>query len=122
LKEATLRAVPRSTQAQPQFPVGEPTDGGPAPDESPEYPLVLCLWHDAFFDFQEADPEDCREDYVVRTVGYLVKEGPRFLSIAQELLPDEDGFRAVTHIPRSIVESITMLYAGPSPVPGPDAG
>ena len=117
-----MRAVPRPTQGHHEFPIGEREDRGPASEGAPEYPLVLCLWHDAFFDFQESDPEDCRDDYVVRTVGYLVKEGPRFLSIAQELLPDEDGFRAVTHIPRSIVESITQLYAGPSPVPGPSAG
>jgi hypothetical protein len=112
-----LRAVPHPTQAQPPFPAGEQQSAGQDSDEAPEYPLVLCLWHDAFFDFQESDPEDCRDDYIVRTVGYLVNEGPRFLSIAQEVLPDEDGFRAVTHIPRSIVESITLLYAGPSPVP-----
>ncbi|MEP7060421.1 MAG: hypothetical protein ABI828_06785, partial [Actinomycetota bacterium] len=102
-----MRAVPRPTHVLPSFPAGESAEHGPASDDVQEFPLVLCLWHDAFFDFQESDPEDCREDYVVRTVGYLVHEGPRFLSIAQELLPDEDGFRAVTHIPRSIVESIT---------------
>lgn len=117
-----MRAVPHPTQAQAPFPAVEPRDLGPASDEEPQFPLVLCLWHDAFFDFQARDLEDCREDYVVRTVGYLVSEGPRFLSLAQEILPDEDGFRALTHIPRSIVESITLLYAGPSPVPDPAAG
>ena len=117
-----MRAVPRPTQAQPPFPTGEPKGLGPDADQAPDYPLVLCLWHDAFFDFQSSDPEDCREDYMVRTVGYLVNEGPRFLSIAQEVLPDEDGFRAVTHIPRSIVESLTNLYPGSFPVPDPTAG
>lgn len=117
-----MRAVPHPTPVQARFPAGGPRDLQPTSDEEPEYPLVLCLWHDAFFDFQASDLDDCRDDYVVRTVGYLVNEGPRFLSIAQELLPDEDGFRAVTHIPRSIVESITQLYAGPSPVPDPAAG
>src|SRR4029079_15866594 len=78
-----------------------------------EYPLVLVSWHDAWFDFEEADPEDCRPDYLVRTVGFLVNEGPRFLSIAQEILPDGDGFRAVTHIPVSIIEEVTPLVAGP---------
>ena len=41
-----------------------------------------------------------------------VGSGPRFLSIAQEVLPDGDGFRAVTHIPRSIIEEVTTLTAG----------
>ena len=79
----------------------------------PEFPLVLVSWHDAWFDFEESDPQDCRPDYLVRTVGFLVNRGPRFLSIAQEILPDGDGFRAVTHIPLSIVEDVTTLAAGP---------
>jgi hypothetical protein len=82
-------------------------------DTEPDFPLVLVTWHDAWFDFEEADPEDCRPDYLVRTVGFLVNEGPRFLSIAQEVLPDGDGFRAVTHIPVSIVEQVTPLNADP---------
>jgi hypothetical protein len=85
----------------------------PVEDLEPDYPLVLVAWHDAWFDFEESDPEDCRSDYLVRTVGFLVNEGPRFLSIAQEVLPDGDGFRAVTHIPVSIIERVTTLSAGP---------
>ncbi len=65
----------------------------------PECPLVLVTWQDAWFDFDEPDPQDVRADYLVRTVGYLVRRGPRFVSVAQEILPDGDGFRAVTHIP-----------------------
>ena len=78
-----------------------------------EHPTVLVIWRDAFFDFEESDPQDCRTDYLVRTVGFLVNEGPRFLSIAQEILPDGDGFRAVTHIPTSIVERIERLDVRP---------
>jgi hypothetical protein len=84
-----------------------------AEDAEPDFPLVLVTWHDAWFDFEETDPEDCRPDYLVRTVGFLVNEGPRFLSIAQEVLPDGDGFRAVTHIPVSIIEQVTTLGAVP---------
>lgn len=79
----------------------------------PDFPLVLVSWHDAWFDFEEADPQACRADYLVRTIGFLVLRGPRFLSIAQEVLPDGDGFRAVTHIPISIVEEVTTLVAEP---------
>ena len=80
-------------------------------DAEPDFPLVLVTWHDAWFDFEETDPQDCRPDYLVRTVGFLVNEGPRFLSIAQEVLPDGDGFRAVTHIPVSIIEAVVALAA-----------
>ena len=39
----------------------------------------------------------------------LTSHNPRFVSLAQEILPDGDGFRAVTHIPMSIVERIERL-------------
>jgi hypothetical protein len=87
-------------------PVFEPGDGL-------GYPLAMVEWHDAWFDFDQETPEDCRSDYLVRTVGFLVADGPRFVSVAQEILPDGEGFRAVTHIPLPIVERIVRLHARP---------
>jgi hypothetical protein len=52
------------------------------------YPLVVAEWHDAWFDFEQSALEDLRQAYLVRTVGFLVSEGPRFVSLAQEILPD----------------------------------
>jgi hypothetical protein len=75
--------------------------------ESP--PLVLVEWHDAWFDFDLPDVGERRADYLVRTVGFLVAEDPRFLSLAQEVLPEGEGFRAVTHIPVAIVERVQRL-------------
>ena len=80
------------------------------PTDPLEFPLVLVTWRDAWFDFEEPDPEDVRADYLVNTVGYLVRRDPRFVSVAQELLPDGDGFRAVTHIPIAVVETIATLH------------
>jgi hypothetical protein len=80
-----------------------------------EYPLVVVEWHDAWFDYELACPEDRSPDYVVRTVGFLVVDGPRFLSLAQEILPDGGGFRSVTHIPIAIVERLTELPSGTQP-------
>jgi hypothetical protein len=87
--------------------LAEPAESLP---ERPEFPLVLVTWRDAWFDFDEPDPEDARADYLVNTVGYLVRSGPRFVSVAQEILPDGDGFRAVTHIPVAVVEAIAPLH------------
>ena len=81
-----------------------------------EFPLVLVSWRDAWFDFDQPTSVDSRADYLVRTVGFLVSDGPRFLSIAQEVLPDGDGFRAVTHIPVSIVEAVVALEQAPPDV------
>jgi hypothetical protein len=72
-------------------------------------PLVLVEWQDAWFEGERGSIEDAPEDYLVRTVGFLVRTGGRVLSIAQELLPDGDGFRAVTHIPAGMVERIIAL-------------
>jgi len=72
-------------------------------------PLVLVEWHDAWFDFDLPAADQRRADYLVRTVGFLVAEDPRFLSLAQEVLPEGEGFRAVTHIPVAIVERVQRL-------------
>jgi hypothetical protein len=83
---------------------------GAAPDP-PGFPLVLVTWRDAWFDFDEPDAEEARSDYLVTTVGFLARQGPRFVSVAQEVLPDGDGFRAITHIPVSVIESLETLRA-----------
>ncbi len=93
-----------------QVPDATETEPHENPGDSPEFPLVLVIWRDAWFDFEELDPEDARADYLVSTVGFLVKRGPRFVSVAQEVLPDGDGFRAVTHIPVAVVEKISPLH------------
>ena len=95
--EPMERAVP--------LPAGQPASVA----QTPEHPLVVVEWHDAWFDFDLAGPEDTRPDYLVRTVGFLVADGPRFVSLAQEVLPDGEGFRAVTHIPLAIVEQLVFL-------------
>ena len=86
--------------------LAEPLEDLTAP---PEFPLVLVTWRDAWFDFDEPDPDEARADYLVTTVGFLVRQGPRFVSVAQEVLPDGDGFRAVTHIPTVVVQKISPL-------------
>jgi hypothetical protein len=70
--------------------------------------LVLVRWRDAWFDF-ERDPSGWRDEYLVQTVGFLVREEPGVVSLAQELLPGRDGYRAITHIPRGVIESITPV-------------
>jgi len=86
-----------------------PAEGTSLLPEAPEHPLVFVEWHDAWFDFDLVGPEDARTDYLVRTVGFLVADGPKFVSLAQEVLPDGEGFRAVTHIPLPIVERLVFL-------------
>lgn len=75
------------------------------------HPLVLVEWLDAWFDDDQEGPEDARDDYPVRTVGFLLRTGS-VVSIAQEILPDGEGFRAVTHIPGGMVTRIRALETG----------
>ncbi|HTG46819.1 MAG TPA: hypothetical protein VK646_04115 [Actinomycetota bacterium] len=75
----------------------------------PEERLVLVIWRDAFFDFEQKPADERRPDYLVHTVGFLVTDGPTFISLAQEILPDGEGYRAVTHIPLAVVERIEVL-------------
>jgi hypothetical protein len=91
---------------------------GPVPGSSsaadalaapPVPPLVMVRWRDAFFDFDKVTADEFRTDYLVHTVGFLVSDGPTFVSLAQEVLPDDEGYRAVTHIPRAVVEVIVAL-------------
>ncbi len=101
------------TSAPPAPELGAETGNGDrAADRPAALQLVLVRWHDAWFDSDQQSPEDWRTDYVVQTVGFLVRKGPKIVSVAQELLPDGDGFRAVTHIPVATIESITTLSPG----------
>ena len=83
----------------------------PEAESAPPYPLVLVVWRDAWFDADQQDTKEWRADYLVHTVGYLVREDKGIVSIASEVLPEGDGFRAVTHIPRAIIKSVTTLVA-----------
>jgi hypothetical protein len=73
-------------------------------------PLVRVTWHDAWFDFDH-EPEDTKELYPVSTVGYVIRETKHVISVAQELLPD-DEFRAVTHIPAAVIVDVQPLTGG----------
>jgi hypothetical protein len=103
----TLTAVPT-----PDVGLAPEADGSGHAD-APEFPLALVVWRDAFFDFDRKPEDETRPDYLVHTVGFVLADGPTFVSLAQEVLPDDDGFRAVTHIPLAIVERIEYLTTSP---------
>lgn len=109
-----VRIAGGGADPRPDLPAGVPTDGHP--------PLVVVTWRDAWFDFDHADATEPRSDYLVTTVGFVIREGPRFVSIAQEVLPDGDGFRAVTHIPVSVIVSVTSVHLGGAAAAGAEEG
>ena len=70
---------------------------------------MLVIWQDAWADSEQHERSEWRSDYLVRTTGFLVRDEPEVISIAQEILPEEDGFRAVTHIPRAMIASLQSV-------------
>lgn len=73
--------------------------------------LVRVLWYDAWFDLEYGEEEKKRVQYPVETVGFLVADGD-VVSVAQDRLPNNDGWQAVTHIPRASVGSVISLTDG----------
>lgn len=61
--------------------------------------LEIIEWRDAFHDAEQTSPEDWRADYIVRTVGWILREDELFVHLAAEVLPDNDGYRGTSHIP-----------------------
>jgi hypothetical protein len=88
------------------------TDLNPNPDlPAPAAPgfgaLVVVTWTDASFDF-DYDPTALSEPCIVRTAGWVVPGHTGSLHLAQEMLPG-DGYRAVTHIPTSLIHAWTEV-------------
>jgi hypothetical protein len=111
-----VRVLRPADSPGPAVPDGQLPDPGesfsPALESEVCPPLVLVRWRDAWFDPEQLGSEDWRSDYPVQTVGFLVRNDSAIVSVAQEILPDGDGYRAVTHIPAAIVTSITLLAEG----------
>ena len=78
----------------------------------PAFPMVVVEWLDAWFDQDQTDEDEFRTDYVVRTMGFLIGEGPHVITVAHEVLPEGEGFRAVTHIPVPIIRQVHHLWPG----------
>jgi hypothetical protein len=70
---------------------------------------VLVRWRDTWFDIEPPDG-GYRTSFVVQTVGWLVRQDGDIVSVAAELLPDDENVRGITHIPEAaIVGDIVYL-------------
>lgn len=70
-------------------------------------PIVIVTWRDAHFHHDEAVPDE----YLCRTVGFLIREEPE-IQIAAEQLPEGDH-RAITCIPPALVVELDYLELAP---------
>lgn len=76
---------------------------------TPTQPMVQVVWRDAFHEFDVSDIEDLRDEYEVHTIGFLLAEDDKWVTIAQEILPDGNGYRGVSRIPQKIVIRLRQL-------------
>lgn len=83
--------------------------------------LALVRWRDAYFEFDRSADVTEREDYLVETVGWVDEDADgHFLSIVGEKLPEDDGERAVTNVPKDNVIRVVPLTATAQQGPVPD--
>lgn len=73
---------------------------------------VCIVWRDALFELDGSTTPP--EDFIVRTFGHIVGESTLFWAVASELLPDE-AVRAVSYIPKALVQDIIALQEGDRP-------
>lgn len=82
-------------------------------------PIVKITWKDAWYDADYVDESDFADEFVIETVGFLVRRGEHAISIATERQPEEGKarWRGVTHIPWPMVVSVEELGTpGPAEV------
>ncbi len=77
--------------------------------------LLSVVWHDAYFELDEPN-DGYKPDYWVTTVGFVVEETEVVLRIAAEKLPRDDGYRAITSIPKPAIRSRSVLEHASTPV------
>lgn len=106
--EDAFAPAPGHVAVEPELLAAQPELVSSVPQTQP-YPLVVVHWLDAWYQGDEQTEDEWPDEYPIRTVGYLVRDEPTVLSIAQEVLPECEGFRAVTHIPRAVVCRIDRL-------------
>lgn len=72
--------------------------------------LAVIHWRDAHFAFDDPTVPD---EFLVRTVGWILGESEHFLTVASEEVPD-GGHRAISHIPLESILDVVSLELAPS--------
>ena len=79
--------------------------------------LVRVVWHDAA-DEKETwlkDAEIDEESIVIETVGYVVRDTAKYLTLAGDLCEERDGsatWGRVTRVPKGMVQKVSTLVEG----------
>ena len=80
--------------------------------DKPQYPIVIVEWNDAWLEGTEFVTMDGIKDshapWVVQTMGWMLQDDDKGISIANErvVVDDRERFRGRTFIPRQMVVSV----------------
>lgn len=83
----------------------------------PRPKLVEVIWDDAHADLMEAsqsDLEDFHQAAVMHTIGWLLRDDEKGVTVANEECPADQTHRGRTFIPRPLVHSIRTIKGGRS--------
>ena len=76
----------------------------------PPYPLSIVIWDDAFGTASEVTIEELsHRAWRVHTVGWVLRDDERGVSVAGEWLPDQGTWRGVTFVPRGMLVEVRKL-------------
>ena len=71
--------------------------------------ILYVLWQDACFQGDALKTEELCDKFEVESIGFLVRETPKILSIAQDYQKTIDKWRSITHIPKSLIKKRKCL-------------
>ena len=69
--------------------------------------LVAVVWEDAWVDVAEHTEQDWKDEAVYTTFGLVVGLTEKLVRVTQDVFEDGGTYRCVTHIPLSLIVSVT---------------
>jgi hypothetical protein len=73
--------------------------------------VVLVEWIDAWSDTAYNTQREIDEHgaYMCYNVGFVLRDDDLGITMTRELSPDRSNFRYINHIPRAMIQSVTVL-------------
>jgi hypothetical protein len=71
---------------------------------------VIVTWNDAWESQEDATPEEIKHEPVVQnTIGFLIRDNKKGITLATEYADDGSGLRTTNFIPRGMVVKVKRL-------------
>jgi hypothetical protein len=74
------------------------------------FKAVIVTWNDAWESQADATPEEIKHEPVVQnTIGFLIRDNKKGITLATEYAEDGSGLRTTNFIPRGMVVKVKRL-------------